>query len=69
MYDSLNSLKGFIQGIKWETTVGVSKGDTRSVDYSSYGTPRQALKKLQTAVLEFNVPFWRVLFLCAVAVP
>ena len=34
---SLNSLKGVIWGIIWRTTIGVIKGDTRSLDYSSYG--------------------------------
>ena len=32
MSHSLNSLKGII----WGTTIGVIKGDTRSLDYSSY---------------------------------
>ena len=34
---SLNSLKGVIQGIIYGTTIGVIKGDSRSLDYSSYG--------------------------------
>ena len=29
-------LKGVIQGIIQRTTIGVTKGDTRSLDYSSY---------------------------------
>ena len=33
MSHSLNSLKGVIQEIIWGTTIGVIKGDTRSVDY------------------------------------
>ena len=32
---SLNSLKGVIQGIISKTTVGVIKGDTRSLDSGS----------------------------------
>ena len=31
----LNSIKGGIEGIKWGTTIGVIKGDTRISDYSS----------------------------------
>ena len=34
---SLNSLKGVIWGIIYGTTIGVIRGDTRSLDYSSYG--------------------------------
>ena len=34
--DSLNSLKGVIWGIIYGTTIGVLRGDTRSLDYSSY---------------------------------
>ena len=33
---SLNSLKGAIYGNIYGTTIGVIKGDTRSLDYSSY---------------------------------
>ena len=33
---SLNSLKGGYIGIIYGTTIGVIKGDTRSLDYSSY---------------------------------
>ena len=33
---SLNSLKGVVWGIIWGTTIGDIKGDTRSLDYSSY---------------------------------
>ena len=36
MYYSLNSLKGVIWGIISGTTIGDIKGDTRSLDYSSY---------------------------------
>ena len=32
---SLNSLKGVIWGIILGTTIGLIKGDTRSLDYSS----------------------------------
>ena len=34
MSHNLNSLKGILLG----SSIGVIKGDTRSVDYSSYGT-------------------------------
>ena len=33
----LNSLERNIWGIIWGTTIGLIKGDTRSLDYSSYG--------------------------------
>ena len=33
---SLNSLKGIIWGSIWGSTIRVIKGDTRSLDYSSY---------------------------------
>ena len=33
---SLNSLKGVIYGIIYGTTIGLIKGDTRSLDNSSY---------------------------------
>ena len=33
---SLNSLKGVIKGTIQGTTIGAIKGDTRSLDYSSY---------------------------------
>ena len=33
---SLNSLKGVTYGIIYGTIIGVTKGDTRSLDYSSY---------------------------------
>ena len=33
---SLNSLKGVIWGIIYGTIIGAIKGDTRSLDYSSY---------------------------------
>ena len=33
---SLNSLRGVLQGMIWGTTIGERKGDTRSLDYSSY---------------------------------
>ena len=33
---NLNSLKGVIWGIIYGTTIGVIKGDTRSLEYSSY---------------------------------
>ena len=36
MSSSLNSLKGVIRGIIYGTTIGVIKGDTRSLDYGSY---------------------------------
>ena len=36
---SLNSLKGVTQGIISGTTIGLIRGDTRSLDYSSYGHP------------------------------
>ena len=46
---SLNSLKGVIWGIILGTTIGVIKGDTRSLDYSSNGAgegcPRHRLTK------------------------
>ena len=32
----LHSLKGAIEGIIQGTTIGVLKGDTRSLDYGSY---------------------------------
>ena len=34
---TLNSLRGVIWGFIWGTTIGLSKGDTRSLDYGSYG--------------------------------
>ena len=36
---NLNSLKGDYTGIVQGTTIGVIKGDTRSLDYSSYVQP------------------------------
>ena len=36
MYYSLNASKGVDLGDYIGTTIGASKGDTRSVDYSSY---------------------------------
>ena len=33
---SLGLLKGVIKRMKWGTTKGITKGDTRSLDYSSY---------------------------------
>ena len=36
MNHSLNSLKGVIQGITHGTTIGLIKGDFRSLDYGSY---------------------------------
>ena len=36
---SLNSLKGVIWGIIYGTTIGVIRGDTRSLDYSSGRRP------------------------------
>ena len=33
---NLNSLEGVIWGIIYGTAIGVIKGDTRSLDYSSY---------------------------------
>ena len=36
MSHNLNSLKGVIWGIIYGTTIGLIKGDTRSLDYSSY---------------------------------
>ena len=33
---SLNSLKGVMEGTILGTTIGLIKGDTRSLDYSSY---------------------------------
>ena len=36
MSHSLNSLKGVLYGITYRTTIGDIKGDTRSLDYSSY---------------------------------
>ena len=36
---SLNSLKGGISGIILGTTIGLIKGDTRSLDYSPSGVP------------------------------
>ena len=41
---SLNSMKGVIWGIRQGTTIWVIKGDTRSLDYSSYGFQVQALR-------------------------
>ena len=35
---NLNSLKGVIWRIFYGTTIGVIRRDTRSLDYSSYGT-------------------------------
>ena len=35
MSHRLNSLKGVIQGILYVTTIGVTKGDTRSLGYGS----------------------------------
>ena len=43
---SLNSLQGGIYGIKYWTTVGVLKGDTRSLDYSANGCGLACLKHL-----------------------
>ena len=37
MVYSPNTLKGNIKGILLGTTIGLIKGDTRSLDYSSYG--------------------------------
>ena len=37
---SLNSLKGFIEGIIYGTAIGVFKGHTRSLDSSSYKNPK-----------------------------
>ena len=37
MSHSLNSLKGGYMGIIYGTTIGVIKGDTRSLDNGSYG--------------------------------
>ena len=34
---SLNSIKGVAKGIIEGSTIGDVKGDTRSLDYSSYG--------------------------------
>ena len=34
---SLNSLKGVKEGIIWGNTMGIIKGDTRNLDYSSCG--------------------------------
>ena len=36
MNPSLNSLKGVLQGIIYNSTIGVIKGDTRSLDYCSH---------------------------------
>ena len=36
---NLNSLRRVIQRIIQETTTGVIKGETRSLDYSSHGQP------------------------------
>ena len=41
MNHSLNSLKGVILGIILGTTIGVIKGDTRSLDYGSYTSCNQ----------------------------
>ena len=43
---SLNSLKGVREGIIQGSSIGDIKGDTRSLDYSSYDSlnPRQRLK-------------------------
>ena len=38
MSQTLNSFKGVIWGIMWRTIIGVIKGDTRSLDYSSHGS-------------------------------
>ena len=38
MNHSLNSLKGVEKGIIYGTTLGLIKGDTRSLDYSSYAS-------------------------------
>ena len=37
MNHSLNSLKGVIWGTIYGTTIGLIKGDTRSLDNGSYG--------------------------------
>ena len=34
---SLNSLKGVISGIIYGSIIGFNKGDTRSLDYGSFG--------------------------------
>ena len=34
-YNSLNSLRGVIWAFIWGTTIGLIKGDTRSLDYGS----------------------------------
>ena len=39
---SLNSFKGIIWGIIWGTTIGLIKGDTRSLDHGSPETHTQA---------------------------
>ena len=39
---NLNSLKGVIWGIIYGTTIGIIKGDTRSLDYSSHESWLQA---------------------------
>ena len=38
---SRNSLKGGYRGILLRTTIGVIKGDTRSLDYGSHGMMSQ----------------------------
>ena len=50
MSHNLNSLKGVIWGIIYGTTIGVIKGDTRSLDYSSCDFPFSRL---------FDSPFRR----------
>ena len=43
MNHRLNSFKGVIWAIIQGTTIGVIKGDSRSLDYSPYETPSHAL--------------------------
>ena len=51
MSHSLNSLKAGYIGIIQGTTIGVIKGDTRSLDYGSYGMRCADCSKLATGVL------------------
>ena len=38
---SLNSLKGVVQGSIYGSTIGIIKGDTRSLDYSSHAMKKK----------------------------
>ena len=66
MSHSLNSLKGGYIGVIQGTTIGVIKGDTRSLDYSSYGgfLRYEGFLKLGVPILGVSiirtVEFWGV---------